>query len=275
MNAITSLKQIFQTVPLATAALCGLQAHAATESASQKGLHYAQQWRLSDAGYQDSSAAIRMTLIEKGGASSDRFMRMASLETSSAEKNIGDKVLLSFEAPANIKGSKVLIHSMVREGDQVWLYLPALKRVKRVAAADRSGSFSGSEFSYEDIGSMEVGNYDYEWLRTERCGEAECAVVKQVPLYPYSGYSHIVVWYNVKDFRQMKIDYFDRKEALFKTLTLTDYQLFLGNYWRALTMNMANHITGKKSVLKSSDVRFRTGAKQASFDPSALDNLAP
>lgn len=269
-----SFKLIIMAALLA-AASTGASFAQATESAADKGRHFAEQWRLSDAGYQDSTASIRMTLIEKGGASSDRFMRMSSLETASAAKNIGDKVLLTFAAPASIKDSKVLIHSMVREGDQVWLYLPALKRVKRVASADRSGSFSGSEFSYEDIGSMEVGNYEYEWLRNEPCGDGQCAVVKQVPLYLYSGYSHIVVWYDVKDYRQLKIDYYDRKGSLFKTLSLTDYEQFLGKYWRALTMNMVNHVTGKKSVLKSSDVYFRTGMRETSFDPSNLDNLSP
>lgn len=271
----TSLVRFLLSAHLAYAIGGCLQLSVAAETPAEKGRFFAEQWRLSDAGYQDSVAAIRMTLVEKSGASSDRFMRMSSLETASTSKNIGDKVLLTFEAPASIKDSRVLIHSMVREGDQVWLYLPALKRVKRVASADRSGSFSGSEFSYEDIGSMEVGNYSYEWLRNEPCGDRECAVVKQLPLYPYSGYSSIVVSYDVKDFRQMKIDYYDRKGTMFKTLELTDYQLFVGKYWRALSMNMVNHVTGKKSMLKSSDVRFRTGLKEMNFDPSNLDSLSP
>ncbi|WP_434694735.1 outer membrane lipoprotein-sorting protein [Pseudomonas sp. Z1-14] len=243
--------------------------HADTEQ--ERGQHYAHLWRDSDLGYQDTSAKIRLTLVEKGGASTDRFMRMNSFETES--KAAGDKVLLTFEAPDNIKNSRVLIHSKIKEGDQVWLYLPALKRVKRVAAADRSGAFSGSEFSYEDIGSMEVGNYDYQWLRDEPCGDFQCAVVKQVPLYPYSGYSAIWVWYNKADYRQMKTEYYDRKGTKFKTLSLDNYQLFLGRYWRALNMTMVNHVTGRQTILVSSDVQFKTGIREDAFEPARLGNL--
>ncbi|BAQ75382.1 hypothetical protein POS17_3688 [Pseudomonas sp. Os17] len=253
--------------------LCALLHQAPTLASPEQelGQQYAHRWRDSDLGYQDTSARIRLTLVEKEGARTDRFMRMNSFETASTA--VGDKVLLTFEAPENIKNSRVLIHSKIKEGDQVWLYLPALKRVKRVAAADRSGSFSGSEFSYEDIGSMEVGNYDYQWLRDEPCGDAECAVVKQVPLYPYSGYSSIWVWYNKADYRQMKTEYYDRKGSKFKTLTLDGYQLFLGRYWRALNMTMVNHITGRQTILVSSDVQFRTGIGEDAFEPARLGNL--
>ncbi|KPA92119.1 MULTISPECIES: outer membrane lipoprotein-sorting protein [Pseudomonas] len=263
-------RNLFMVACLSMAtALSSVAAHAG--QAQDLGRHYAQKWRDSDEGYQDTSARIRLTLVEKGGASTDRFMRMNSFEM--ADKQVGDKVLLTFEAPENIKNSRVLIHSKIMEGDQVWLYLPSLRRVKRVAAADRSGSFSGSEFSYEDIGSMEVGNYDYEWLRDEACGQSECAVVKQIPLYPYSGYSAIEVWYDKHDFRQMKTQYYDRKGTLFKTLSLDGYQLFLNRYWRALKMSMVNHITGRQTVLVSSDVQFRTGIKEEAFEPARLGNL--
>ena len=120
---------------------------------------------------------------------------------------------------------------------------------------------------------MEVGNYDYEWLRDEACGQSECAVVKQIPLYPYSGYSAIEVWYDKHDFRQMKTQYYDRKGTLFKTLSLDGYQLFLNRYWRALKMSMVNHITGRQTVLVSSDVQFRTGIKEEAFEPARLGNL--
>jgi|SRR5690554_5872385 len=259
-------------------AWCSLGAQANTTASSltdeekaDLGKSYAQKWKDSDEGFGDSSNKIAMTLFDKGGNQSTRFMRMGVVESNSDTR--GDKVLLTFEAPANVKDSRVLIHSMIREGDLVWLYLPSIKRVKRVSSADRAGSFSGSEFSYEDIGSMEVGNYDYVWLRDEPCGEMECAVVKQIPLYPYSGYSSIDVWFDKTHYRQMKIKFYDRKGTHFKTLELSDYEQFLDRYWRPITMTMENHATGKKTILKSSDIEFQIGQRETDYEPGKLKNL--
>ena len=236
---------------------------------TQIGRSYAQKWKDIDKGFGDSLANIRMTLYDRGGNRSVREMLMGVIEAKNRSRT-GDRVLLTFEAPANVKGSRFLIHSMVKKGDLVWLYLPSLGRVKRVASADRSGSFAGSEFSYEDIGSMEMGNYDFRFIENRRCGSQKCAVVRQTPLYPFSGYSYIDVWYDHKQYRQIQIDFFDRKGSLLKTLKLSNYKQFLGQYWRALTMEMKNHVTGKRTVLSSSNVRFRNGLKIRDYEPGKL-----
>lgn len=236
-----------------------------------QGEYFAQKWKDSDVGFRDSTNQLEMTLSDKKGNESKRFIKMNVIEGN--KDDLGDKVLLTFEEPRNIKNSRVLIHSKVGVGDDVWLYLPSIKRVKYVSSADRSGAFSGSEFSYEDIGSMEIGNYSYKLLREEPCGEFKCAVVEQIPLYPYSGYSSIQVWYDKKHYRQMKIDFYDRKKAKLKTLVLSKYEQYLGKYWRALSMDMNNHITGKNTHLKSYNVKFQTGLDENSFEPGRLRNL--
>lgn len=235
----------------------------------QMGRNYAQKWKDSDDGFGDSLADIKMTLYDRGGNSSVREMKMGVIESQNRSR-AGDRVLLTFEAPANVKGSRFLIHSMIKKGDLVWLYLPSIKRVKRVASADRSGSFAGSEYSYEDIGSMEMGNYNFSFIENRRCGSQQCAVVRQTPLYPYSGYSFIDVWYDHKHYRQMQIDFYDRKGSPLKTLKLGDYKQYLGNYWRALTMDMKNHVTGKRTVLSTTNVKFRTGLKSRDYEPGKL-----
>ncbi|MDH5731924.1 MAG: outer membrane lipoprotein-sorting protein [Gammaproteobacteria bacterium] len=241
------------------------------QSLEEKGKFYAQAWKDSDIGFGNSTSKIEMTLYDKKGNESKRSMNMNVLENDS--ENEGDKVLLTFLEPKNIKNSRVLIHSLVGTGDDVWLYLPAVKRVKHVSSADRSGAFSGSEFSYEDIGSMEIDNYKYLWLKEEPCGELICAVVEQIPQYPYSGYSSIRVWFDKTHYRQMKIEFYDRKKLKFKTLELAKYEQFSGKYWRALDMRMTNHVTGKKTILLSSNVEFGHEIRKTMFEPSRLKNV--
>lgn len=84
--------------------------------------------------------------------------------------------------PRDVQGTALLTHGHINSQDDQWLYLPALKRVKRISATARSGSFMGSEFSYEDMSSPEVEEYTHKYLRDEPCGELTCTVTEQVPL---------------------------------------------------------------------------------------------
>ena len=94
--------------------------------------------------------------------------------------------------------------------------MPALKRVKRISASNRSGSFMGSEFSYEDMGVPEVEKFKHKFLRDEPCGELMCTVSERIPLDKKSGYSRQIVWRDKGELRDQKIEYYDRKGAHLK-----------------------------------------------------------
>ena len=90
-----------------------------------------------------------------------------------------------------------------------WLYLPALKRVKRIASVNKTSSFMGSELAYEDLLSDEVEKFDYRWLRDEACGEDSCFVLERRPRYENSGYSKQVLWMDQSEYRIHGIEYYD------------------------------------------------------------------
>ena len=103
--------------------------------------------------------------------------------------------------------------------DDQWLYLPAVTRVKRIASANKSGSFMGSEFAYEDIGSQDVEKFTNKYLREETYEGMPCLVMERYPISPYSGYKRELFWIDKAEYRPFKIDYHDRKDSLLKTLT--------------------------------------------------------
>ena len=72
-----------------------------------------------------------------------------------------------FRTPRDIEGTALLSHAQILEPDNQWLYLPALKRVKRISSANKSGPFVGSEFAFEDFTALELNKYDYVWLSEE------------------------------------------------------------------------------------------------------------
>ena len=211
-----------------------------------------------------------MILTNRAGNSSKRVMRAKTLE---GTNGAGDKALSLFDQPADVKGTKMLTFSHGLKPDDQWLYLPALKRVKRINSRNKSGPFMGSEFAFEDLGSQEVEKYTYKYLREEACGDGnawKCHVIERTPAYKYSGYTKQVSWLDTQGYRVAKVMYYDRKNALLKTLTAHGYQQYLGKYWRPAKMVMTNHQTGKGTTLQWSAYKFRTGLKPRDFNNKSL-----
>ena len=104
-------------------------------------------------------------------------MRVKVLEV----EDDGDRSLFIFDEPRDVAGTAMLVHSHKDAADDQWLYLPALTRVKRISSSNRSGSFMGSEFAYEDMSVPEVEKFTYRYLRDEPCGELTCTVVERFP----------------------------------------------------------------------------------------------
>ncbi len=235
----------------------------------EKGEAIAREWDLRDQGFHDSRAELQMILENRAGQKSERHLRIETLEV--ADENDGDKSLVVFDQPRDIKGTALLSYSHILEPDDQWLFLPALKRVKRITSNNKSGPFVGSEFAYEDMLSQEVQKYDYEWLRDEPCGPLECFVVEQRPRYENSGYTRQVTWYDKDEYRPQRVDFYDRKDALLKRLTFDDYRQYLGRYWRAHDLYMVNHQSGKKTRVVIETIEFQTGLTEGDFTRNSLE----
>jgi outer membrane lipoprotein-sorting protein len=240
----------------------------AAQTPEDKGLWIAEEADKRDLGWNDSEVKLNMILRNSHGDSSVRDLRIRSLEV--PDRKIGDKSVTIFDKPRDIKGTAFLSHTKIFDPDDQWLYLPALKRVKRISSANKSGPFVGSEFAYEDLVSQEVERYGYKWLRDEACGDLECYVVERTPVYEHSGYTKQIVWMDKTDFQARKLEFYDRKDSLLKTLMLTDYRRYLDTYWRAHTLEMTNHQTGKSTTLTFSDYRFQVGLAEKDFRKNRL-----
>ena len=116
----------------------------------------------------------------------------------------GDKSMSIFDKPRDIKGTAVLTWTHSLEADDQWLYLPALKRVKRISSKNKSGPFMGSEFAYEDIASQEVDKYESFYVRDENLNGVDCYVLERIPQYKYSGYTRLEVWFDKEYYRLCK-----------------------------------------------------------------------
>ena len=221
-----------------------------------------------DEGWGDWSAQARMVLSNRQGQTSSREMRFRALE----QRSDGDKRLIVFDEPRDVKGTAFLAFTKAIGNDDQWLYLPALKRVKRISSSNKSGPFVGSEFAYEDLASQEVEKYTYTYLRDEVIEGLPSHVIERVPVDKNSGYTRQVVWIDQAEFRTLRTDYFDRKGELLKTFTASGYQTYGDNYWRAERFVMSNHQTGKSTELVWRDYVFTQGLGEREFSQSSLRN---
>jgi len=177
-------------------------------------------------GYGSSSSKTTMILRNAEGDENRRELKMQKLEGEN-----GDKSLLIFLYPNDLKGTKLLSYEVIGGDDKQWLYLPAIKRVKRISSRNKSGSFMASEFSYEDISSQNYKNYFYN-------GEAEVITkegikyfkIKRVPKDEKSGYSKQVLYIDTKEYLARFGEYYNQQNRLIKKIYFSDYVLLDGIY---------------------------------------------
>lgn len=242
-------------------------AHA--ESPEEKGLAIVQEMDRRGSGWMDQRANLVMILRNRRGQESRRELRISTLEVDGD----GDKSLTVFNTPRDVKGTAFLSFTHSTKPDDQWLYLPALKRVKRISSRNKSGSFMGSEFAYEDLSSQEVDKFRYKWLRDEMLDGKKAMVVEYHPQYENSGYTRQVVRIDSEIWRVVKTEFYDRKDALLKTLTVQDYNQYADRHWRAGVMHMENHQTGKSTEIQWSDYQFGIGLSDRDFDRTALKRV--
>jgi hypothetical protein len=241
-----------------------------TDPASQKGYDIALRSDRTDKGFSDTRVEARMILRNTAGQEIVRNLSFATLEK--ADESVGDKSLIVFRSPPDVEGTAFLSHARILEPDDQWLYLPALKRVKRIASANKSGAFVGSEFAFEDFTITEINKFTYKYIGEETVDGMKMDVVERYPRYEKSGYTKQKSWTDQDVFQVRKVEFYDRKGALQKTLTLADYRKY-GDYWRAQKLLMRNHLTGKETDLVFGDFKFKTGLGPKDFEEAVLTRV--
>ena len=252
---------------LAALTLALTPVEALAESPEARGRAIADAAERHNSGFAGESSAVEMVLINAQG---DQVVRKLAIKTLEM-KGDGDRTLLTFEWPADVKGTRLLTWAHPKDDDDQWLYMPAMRRVKRISARSQSGAFMGSEFAFEDLGGQDPDKYTWRFDREEKVGEHEAWVLTRVPVNTRSGYSKQVVWMSKTHQQPVKIDFYDRKGERLKTMTATGFSQH-GKWWRPARLEMVNHQTHKKSQLKWSSRTMGEDFDPEDFDREALED---
>ncbi|MEM8501273.1 MAG: outer membrane lipoprotein-sorting protein [Pseudomonadota bacterium] len=267
----TTLMATLLLMMFSSAAMADKWAHVPTiENATtpeEKGLAIAVAMDRNDTGWGDSEAEMKMVLRRANGQETIRRLRFKLLEV----LDDGDKGLTIFDQPRDVQGTTFLNHSHALEPDDQWIYLPALRRVKRISSKNKTGRFMGSEFTYEDMSSGQVEKYDYKYLRDETLNDMDMFVVEFYPKDEFSGYKRQILWVDKEELRNHKIEFYDRRDGLLKVMEMHDYRQYNDKFWRSHKLVMTNQQTGKSTDLIWKDYKFSVGLSDADFHRSVLE----
>lgn len=263
-SALVSVTAFYIATAMITSAV------ASTKTPEEIGMGIALETEKRDSGFGDYVTDATLTLINEDNEQFIRNFKMTTVEV----PGDGDKRISVFSTPKDIRGTATLTFSHALEANDQWIYLPAVKRTKRISAKNKTGPFVGSEFSYEDISSWEVKKYTYRFIEESERDGHPCFLVENTPAYKYSGYSRQLECVDKEIYQPRELLYFDKQGREYKKLEFFDYQKFAGQYWRPGKIIMTNLQNGRKSIMDFENYQFATGVKHDELSPNKLKNYS-
>ncbi|MCR4675957.1 MAG: outer membrane lipoprotein-sorting protein [Sphaerochaetaceae bacterium] len=221
-----------------------------------------------------SSVKAKLLIHSKKGTEKTREVIMKS-------KNYGDvtKEVIVFTSPKDVSGVGYLMFNYEEQEDgskkdsENWLYMPALKKVKRIASSgtEAEGNFMGTDFTYEDMGDRSISKDTYTLLGEEYAGGVKCWKIKCVSIEHTESDPERVVYIGQDDYLLYRCEFYDRHGALHRVLECSEIE-YIDSYPCTKVMKMQNVQSGSWSMITMSDVQYNTGAIDDSvFTVSALE----
>jgi len=223
---------------------------------------------------QDTKTRIvksKMILINKQNKTRERDV-VQYVKSVNDPKGVDDKILIFFEYPADIRGTGLLMisYSDVNKDDDRWLYLPALKKVRRIAGESKNEYFMGTDFTYDDMGGRSVDQDKHTLLGEETIDGVKCYKIESVPVDKNDIYSKKIGWVIPDKWVHLKVDFYDQKGQLMKTLKADDIRNVSG-VWLQFNLVMTNLAENHKTILKIIEAKINEPIDDQIFTITALE----
>ena len=221
----------------------------------------------------DSRAEMRMRLFDRQGRMRERSMTLLALKGSGT---VGDRTLLRFTYPNDIRGTGLLVWEHPGEDDERFLYLPALGRVRRIAGAEKQESFAGSDLSYEDIGGRDLAEYSYAfadpgatWTAPDGTAHPAWALESKAK-DPGARYPRSVSLVLKDRFIIVHSEIFNRRNEREKVFAVRRMERVEG-IWTVMDLGVANEREKTRTELLTTSVDYNTGLAAADFTRRELE----
>jgi outer membrane lipoprotein-sorting protein len=202
---------------------------------------------------EDLRARVTMRLVSRDGRERLRELTMARRDLREGGEQ---RYFIYFHRPPDVRDMTFLVWKYPGKDDDRWLYVPALKLVRRIAASDKRSSFAGSDFSYEDVSGREPEEDTHTLLREERVGERSAHVVESVPKDPGSvDFTRKLSWIDKATWLPLKEEYYDRRNELSRVFSAEELKEIQG-FWTVTKRVMKNVQTGHWTEAVLADLRY-------------------
>jgi len=216
---------------------------------------------------------LKMTLIDRRGKTRER-------ETIGYRKYYGEekRSVLFYKSPTNIKGTAFLTYDYPNpdKSDDQWLYLPALRKTRRISASDRGDYFLGTDFTYEDIKlETKLGRDDYHWtiVGSDTVNGNKVYLLQGIPINEETadelGYGKIISYIDPEIWISRKGEFWDTRMNRLKTIQIKEITKIDG-IWTPLRLEAVNHKTGHQTIFEFYDVDYETTVPDRLFTEQAL-----
>ncbi len=209
----------------------------------------------------DMTSELTMTLVNKNGSERVRKIKQFSRDFGKVEKKI-----MFFVAPADVKNTSFMNWSYddPNKSDDQWIYLPALKKIKRISAENKSDYFMGSDFTYDDLGDRKVDDDTHTLLREETIDGVDYWVIQSVPKDEDYMYSKTITWIRKDNLIGLKKEFYDEDGELLKILKIVKFENIDG--FDIITKSeMDNVQKDHKTIMELSDVKINTNIPESKF----------
>ena len=221
-------------------------------------------------------AEMISTLIIVNAKGQKRIRKTASV---SLLKDGGktEKRLIRFLSPADVKGTGLLTYDYEKKDDDIWFFLPSLRKTRRIVSTEKSKNFMGSEFTYADITPPSVDDFSCKLLSSEKVGGTACYKVQLIPktkkIAEENGYSKRINWIGKADFVIRKSKIYDLRGKLHKELSVGEVKLIdpKKKRYRPMEMKMINKLDGRSSVMKVNKIKLRENIPDKYFTTRFLE----
>ncbi|MDD9300953.1 MAG: outer membrane lipoprotein-sorting protein [Desulfobacter sp.] len=188
-----------------------------------------------------------------------------------------EKVLFKFLSPADVKGIGILTYDYHKADDDTWIYLPSLRKTRRIVSSQKSKSFMGSEFSYADTSRPIIDDFKYTNLGKAVVKGQTCWVIQAIPktddVADENGFTKKISWISKADFIERKADYYDYQGEIFKQLAVNQVKEIdaVNHKYKIMDMVMTNVKNNRKSIFKYNDIKFTPENNDAYFTSRFLE----
>ena len=204
----------------------------------------------------DQKSNMTMTLINKKGSKRVR-------EVLSYRKDYGKdfKRIMFFLKPADVKGTALMTFAYddPEKDDDQWLYIPELRKIKRISSKNKKGYFMGTDLTYVDMGDRDYEDYDYKLLKEESEEGQECYVVESLPknkkVKKDTGYAKTITWVRKDNFLSVRVDFYNKRGKFFKRLKLENVREIDG-VWTPTRLTMKNEKAKHTTIITFSYTKF-------------------